>query len=57
MADTDPVTSPDTDPVNAQDDQDKEPSLSAPPGERPDGAQDPELSADRAEPWDAEGAG
>jgi hypothetical protein len=57
MADTDPVTSPDMDPVNAQDDQDKEPSLAAPPGERPDGAQDPELSADRAEPWDAEGAG
>ncbi len=56
MADTDPVTSPATDPVSAQGDQDAEPSMTAPPGERPDAATDPESSADGATPPDSEGA-
>jgi hypothetical protein len=56
MADTDPVTSPDTDPAYAQGDQDAEPTLTAPPGSRPDAATDPESSAESAEPTDAEGA-
>lgn len=56
MADTDPVTSPDTDPAFAQGDQDAEPSMTAPPGERPDAATDPESSSDAATPPDAEGA-
>ena len=56
MADTDPVTSPDTDPAYAQGDQDAEPTMTAPPGDRPDGAVDPDASAEGAEPADAEGA-
>ncbi|MDF3050190.1 MAG: hypothetical protein K0R87_1828 [Pseudonocardia sp.] len=56
MADTDPVTSPDTDPAYAEGDQDAEPSMTAPPGQRPDAATDPEASAGRTEPADAEGA-
>jgi hypothetical protein len=56
MADTDPVTSPDTDPAYAEGDQDAEPPMTAPPGQRPDAATDPDASADRAEPSDAEGA-
>jgi hypothetical protein len=56
MADTDPVTSPDSDPAFAQGDQDAEPSMTAPPGERPDAATDPESSADGATPPDSEGA-
>jgi hypothetical protein len=56
MADTDPVTSPETDPAYAQGDQDAEPPMTAPPGVRPDAAVDAEGSADSAEPADAEGA-
>jgi hypothetical protein len=56
MADTDPVTSPDTDPAFAEGDQDAEPSMTAPPGARPDAATDPESSADAAEPPASEGA-
>ena len=56
MADTDPVTSPATDPAQAQGDQDAEPTMTAPPGERPDAATDPESSSDSATPPDAEGA-
>ena len=56
MADTDPVTSPDTDPAYAEGDQDAEPTMTAPPGERPDAATDPEASAGHAEPADPEGA-
>jgi hypothetical protein len=56
MADTDPITSPDTDPAYAQGDQDAEPPMTAPPGVRPDAATDPDASAEHAEPADAEGA-
>jgi hypothetical protein len=56
MADTDPVTSPDTDPAFAEGDQDAEPSMTAPPGARPDAATDAESSADAAEPPASEGA-
>ena len=56
MADTDPITSPDTDPAYAQDDQDAEPTMTAPPGDRPDAATDHGSSADRATPTDAKGA-
>jgi hypothetical protein len=56
MADTDPVTSPETDPAYAQGDQDAEPPMTAPPGARPDAAVDSAASADSAEPADAEGA-
>jgi hypothetical protein len=56
MADTDPITSPDTDPAYAQGDQDAEAPMTAPPGIRPDAATDPDASAEHAEPADAEGA-
>jgi hypothetical protein len=56
MPDTDPVTSPDTDPAYAQGDQDAEAPMTAPPGQRPDAATDPDTSGDAAEPADAEGA-
>jgi hypothetical protein len=56
MADTDPVTSPDTDPAYAEGDQDAEPTMTAPPGQRPDAATDPDGSASAAQPSDAEGA-
>jgi hypothetical protein len=56
MADTDPITSPDTDPAYAQGDQDAEPTMTAPPGDRPDAATDPASSADSATPADTEGA-
>jgi len=56
MADTNPITSPDTDPAYAQGDQDAEPTMTAPPGDRPDAATNPESSADSATPADAEGA-
>lgn len=56
MADTDPVTSPETDPAHAGGDQDAEPPMTAPPGVRPHAAVDAEGSADTAEPADAEGA-
>jgi hypothetical protein len=56
MADTDPVTSPATDPAYAQGDQDTEAPLTAPGGERPDGATDAGASEDAATPPAAEGA-
>jgi hypothetical protein len=56
MADTDPVTSPATDPAYSHGDQDAEPPMTAPPGIRPDAATGAEGSADAAEPSDAEGA-
>ena len=56
MADTDPITSPETDPAYAQGDQDAEPTMTAPPGDRPDAATDVDASADSATPTDAEGA-
>jgi hypothetical protein len=56
MADTDPITSPDTDPAYAQGDQDAEPTMTAPPGDRPDAATDSGSSEDSATPADAEGA-
>ena len=59
MADTDPVTAPDTDPAYVQGDQDAEPTMTAPPGQRPDAAGTSEASdaADEyADKPDAEGA-
>ena len=55
MADTDPVTAPDTDPAYAQGDQDAEPTLTAPSGPRPDGATDPDPSDEYADKPPAEG--
>ena len=55
MADTDPVAAPDSNPAYAQGDQDAEPTMTAPPGQRPDAATDPDGSASAAEPSDAEG--
>lgn len=56
MADTDPVTSPATDPAYAQDDQDAEPTMTAPSGVRPDAATHADSSDDYADKPDAEGA-
>ena len=56
MADTDPVTSPPTDPAYAQGDQDAEPTMTAPSGSRPDAATDPDPSDEYADKPDAEGA-
>ena len=56
MADTDPVTSPDTDPAYAQGDQDAEPTMTAPSGERPDAAAQPDPSDEYADKPEAEGA-
>ena len=56
MADTDPVTSPATDPAYAQGDQDEEPTMTAPSGERPDAATDPDPSDEYADKPEAEGA-
>jgi hypothetical protein len=59
MADTDPVTAPDTDPAYAQGDQDAEPTMTAPPGQRPDAASTsdaPDASDEYADKPDAEGA-
>ena len=55
MADTDPVTSPDTDPAYAQGDQDAEPTMTARSGPRPDGAEHPDPSYSYAYKPDAEG--
>jgi hypothetical protein len=54
--DNGPVQAPDTDPAYAQGDQDAEPTMTAPPGDRPDAATDPEASAEHADPAAAEGA-
>jgi len=56
MADTDPVTAPDTDPAYAQGDQDAEPTMTAPPGQRPDAASTSDASDEYADKPDAEGA-
>jgi hypothetical protein len=62
MADTDPVTAPDTDPAYAQGDQDAEPTMTAPPGQRPDAASTSDASdaSDASDEYadkpDAEGA-
>jgi len=56
MADTDPVTSPATDPAYAQGDQDAEPTMTAPSGPRPDAASHPDASDEYADKPDAEGA-
>ena len=59
MADTDPVTAPDTDPAYAQGDQDAEPTMTAPPGSRPDAASTSDASGasdEYADKPDAEGA-
>ena len=55
MADTDPVTSPTTDPAYAQGDQDAEPTMTAPSGPRPDAASHPDASDEYADKPDAEG--
>jgi hypothetical protein len=55
MADTDPVTSPDTDPAYAQGDQDAEPTMTAPSGPRPDAATHPDASDEYADKPAAEG--
>jgi hypothetical protein len=55
MADTDPVTSPDTDPAHAQGDQDAEPTMTAPSGPRPDAATHPDASDEYADKPAAEG--
>jgi hypothetical protein len=55
MADTDPVTAPDTDPAYAQGDQDAEPTMTAPSGSRPDGATDADPSDEYADKPPAEG--
>ena len=55
MADTDPVTSPDTEPAYAQGDQDAEATMTAPSGPRPDGATHPDPSDEYADKPDAEG--
>ena len=55
MADTDPVTAPDTDPAYAQGDQDAEPTMTAPSGPRPDAASHPDASDEYADKPDAEG--
>jgi hypothetical protein len=55
MADTDPVTSPDTDHAYAQGDQDAEPTMTAPSGPRPDAATHPDPSDEYADKPDAEG--
>jgi hypothetical protein len=52
---TDPVTSPATDPAYATGDVDSEPTMTAPSGERPDGAVDPDPSDEYADKPDAEG--
>lgn len=53
MADTDP-SAPDTDP--ARGDQDAEPTMTAPSGDRPDAATDPDPSDEYADKPAAEGA-
>ena len=55
MADTDPVTSPDTDPAYAVADVDAESPMTAPSGPRPDAARDPDPSDTYADKPDAEG--
>lgn len=55
MTDTDPVTSPDTDPAYAQGDEDSEPTMTASSGARPDGALDPDPSDEYADKPAAEG--
>ena len=55
MADTDPVTSPATDPAYAQGDEDAEPTMTASSGPRPDGAVDPDPADEYADKPDAEG--
>ena len=55
MAETDPVTSPETDPAYAQGDQDAEPTMTAPSGLRPDAATHPDPSDEYADKPDAEG--
>ena len=54
MADTDPVTSPETDPAYAQVDQDAEPTMTAPSGLRPDAATHPDPSDEYADKLPAE---
>ena len=49
MADTDPVTSPDTDPAYAQGDQDAEATMTAPSGPRPDAATHPTVGRVRGQ--------
>jgi hypothetical protein len=56
MADTDPVTSPATDPAYAQGDQDAEPTMTASSGLRPDAATQPDPSDEYADKPEAEGA-
>ena len=55
MADTDPVTSPVTDPAYTQGDQDSEGTMTAPSGQRPDAATHPDPSDEYADKPDAEG--
>ena len=55
MADTDPVTSPATDPAYAHGDEDGEPTMTASSGLRPDGAVQPDPADSYADKPDAEG--